>query len=54
MSILSVLPTGWLDDYYQPDDDLDEDDDAPCWPVEAFTVAAWGGWWSAAPDLSDE
>jgi len=50
MSILSVMPAEW----WEPADLIDDDDDLAVYPPDAFTVAAWGGWWSAAPDLSDE
>jgi len=57
MSILSCMPTGWLDDYYQPADLVDdEDDDAPPPAILAdlMTINYGVVWFTAAPDLSDE
>jgi len=51
------MPTGWLDDYYQPADLVDdEDDDAPPPAILAdlMTINYGVVWFTAAPDLSDE
>jgi hypothetical protein len=51
MSILGL----WDHMYYDaPDDLIDEEEDAPVYPPDAFTFTASGGWWSAGPDLTED